>query len=107
MLHQHVKRINYQAFARKNALDANKEIPEADQHGWNVINGTFKVHWMDNQTVPDEILELNVFDCKKEKCTEQCQCVLLHVPCTDICKFKAKCHNEVPESFFISDEEFE
>ena len=50
--------------------------------------GTYKIHWMDNQTVPDEILELVVCDCKKGKRTEQCQRVLLQVLCTDICKCK-------------------
>ena len=39
-------------------LEAYQEIPDADQHGWGVIDGTCKDHWMDNQTDPDEILEL-------------------------------------------------
>ena len=62
---------------------------------------------MDNQTTPDEILELVVCDSKKEKCTEQYQCVLLQISCTDICKYKGECHNEVQESFFISNDETE
>ena len=62
---------------------------------------------MDNQPTPDEILELVVCDSKKGKCTEQCQCILLQIPCTDICKCKGECHNEVQESFFISNDEIE
>ena len=54
---------------------------------------------MDNQTATDKILELVFCDCQKGKYTEQCQCVLLQVSCTGICKCKGKCHNEVPESF--------
>ena len=52
---------------------------------------TYKIHWMENQTVPDEILELVACDCKKGKRTEQCQRVLLHVLYTDICKCKGEC----------------
>ena len=92
-LHQHVRRVNYQAFLWKNALEANQEIPDADQHGWDAVDGTYKVHWMDNQTAPDEILELVVCDFKKGKYTEQCRCVLLQIPCTDIWKCKGECQN--------------
>ena len=72
-----------------------------------MIDGTYKVHWMDNQTSPEEILELVVCGCKNGKCTEQCQCVLLQISCTDILKHRGKCYNEVPELFFISDEKLE
>ena len=70
-----------------------------------MVDGAYKIHWMNNQTAPDEILELVVCGCKKGKCTEQCQRVFLQIPCTDTCK--GECHNEVPESFFISDDELE
>ena len=49
-LHQHIKRVNYQTFVWKNALEVNTEISGADQHGWDVIDGSNKIHWMDNQT---------------------------------------------------------
>ena len=62
---------------------------------------------MENQTVPDKILVLVVCNCKKGKCAEQCQCVLLQIHRTDICKCKGECCNEVPESLFISDDELE
>ena len=87
-LHQHVKRVSYQVFLWKNALEANQEIPEADQHGWSVIDRTYKVHWIDNQTAPEEILEMVVCGWKSRKCAVKCQCVLLQVPCADICKCK-------------------
>ena len=68
-LHQRVKRANYEAFVWKKALEANQEISESDQHGWSVIDETMSM----------------------------CQYVLQQVPCTDICKRKGECHNEVPE----------
>ena len=72
-LHQHVKRVNYRAFVQKNALEANQEILEADQRSWDAINGACKVHGLDNETVPDAILQLVVCECKKGNCTEQYQ----------------------------------
>ena len=48
-INQHVKHTNYQAFVQKSMLEENQEIPEADQHDWSVIDGTYKVHWIDNQ----------------------------------------------------------
>ena len=45
-LHQHIKRVNYQAFIWQNALEANQEILEADQNGWYVIDGNYKVYWI-------------------------------------------------------------
>ena len=80
-LRQHVKRVNYQAFVWKTALEANQETPETDQHGWAVRDGTYEVHRMGNQTSPDKI-ELVICDCKKGKCIE-------------ICKCKGECQNEV------------
>ena len=61
---------------------------------------------MDYQTACAKVLELVVCDYKKGKCTEQCL-TASSLPCTGICKGKGKCQNEVPESFFISDEELE
>ena len=33
------------AFAGKNTLEAKQKIPDTDQHGWDVIDGTYKVNW--------------------------------------------------------------
>ena len=81
---KHAKRVNDQVFIWKSALETNQEINEADQHSCGVIDGTYKVHWIDNQTTPDKVLELVVCDCKKGKCSEQYQCVLLQVSCTTV-----------------------
>ena len=29
----------------KNVLEANQEIPGADQHDWDVVDGTYKIGW--------------------------------------------------------------
>ena len=70
-----------------------------------VIDGTYKIHWVDNKTVPNEILESVVCNCRNGKRIKRCQCVLLQVPREDIRKCKGECHNEVPESFFMFDED--
>ena len=35
------------------------------------VIGIYKVHWMDNQTAPVDVLELVICDCKKGKCSEK------------------------------------
>ena len=42
-IYQHVKRVNYQAFVWKNALEANQEMSEAHQHGEGVIDGNMSM----------------------------------------------------------------
>ena len=64
-LHQHIKQGKYEAFVWKNALEANEEIREADQHGCDVIDGTCKDHVMDNQTASEKGLEFVVRARKK------------------------------------------
>ena len=54
-----------------------------------MVDGIYGFQWMDNQAAPDEILELVASDCKKEKCIEQCQCVLLQIPCQMFANAKA------------------
>ena len=81
-----------------------QEVPEVNQHGWGVIDGTYKSHWIDNQSAPEEVSELVFCDCKKGNVLSN---VLLQVLCTYIYKCKGECQNEVPASFSISDEELE
>ena len=35
------------------------------------VIGIYKVHWMNNQTAPVDVLELVICDCKKGKCSEK------------------------------------
>ena len=107
-LKQHIKRANYQTFIWKNALQRDCQIPNASDHGWKLEDGCLKVHWMDNQPAPDEILELVVCNCKRGKCNEECQCIQLQVACTDICKCKSECVNKTEiECEDSDDEEFD
>ena len=105
-LRQHVKRANYQASVWRNALGTNPYIPDDDGHGWDLIDGSLKIHWMDNQA---EILELVICHCRKAKCNDECQCVQLRIPCTDISKCKSECDNQCTETVFedLTDEELE
>ena len=70
-LHQHVKHVNYEAVVRKNALKQCKEFLDVNQHGGGVMDGTYKGHWMNNQTAPEKVLELVVCEKGEWKITEQ------------------------------------
>ena len=93
-LRQYVKRANYQAFIWKKALEIDPKIPDPERHGWELVDGKLRVLWMKNKVAPEEILELLVCKCKRKKCLEECQCVQLKIPCTDICKCKNFCDNQ-------------
>ena len=93
-LKQHIQRSNYQALVWKNALEIEPDMPDPDGHGWELVDGCLNVHWMDNEPAPNEILELVVCECRRQKCADECQCLQLQIPCTDICKCKSECNNQ-------------
>ena len=81
-------------------------IPNADGYGWDYVDNCYKVHWMDNKPASDKILELVFCNCKNSKWVDDCQCVQLKVPCTDICNCKNDCEsNTEDENEFFSDEQ--
>ena len=50
---------------------------------------------MEQQPAPLSVLEFVVCDCKKKKCGENCQCRVLIMECTDLCKCNGDCDNVV------------
>ena len=93
-LKQHIQRSNYQGLVWKNALEIEQDIPDPDGYGWKLVDGCLNVHWMDNEPAPNEILELVVCECRRQKCADEFQCLQLQIPCTDICKCKSECNNQ-------------
>ena len=97
-LRQHIKRANYQAFVWKRALDVNPNIPSPVGNGWCLTENCLEVKWMENRPAPDAVLELVTCSCRKSNCNESCQCRMLSMECTDVCKCQAKCQNIVYDS---------
>ena len=87
-------------------MEAETLIPDANGDGWDYVDNCYKVHWIDNKPAPDEIVDLVACNCKISKCVDDCQCVQLEVPCTEICNCKNDCGNNTEdENEFFSDEE--
>jgi len=106
---QHIKRANYQSFIWKRALHANPDIPSPVGNGWSMNGDRLEVVWMENLPAPESVLELITCDCRRLKCNASCQCKILSLECTDICKCHANCENVSynDESDTDDDEEME
>ena len=48
---------------------------------------------MENQPAPDSIAELMTCECKRSVCNDECQCCLLSIKCTDLCRCRNNCDN--------------
>ena len=44
--------------------------------------------------VPESVLEMMVCECRKSACGNMCQCRILRLECTDLCKCSGSCNNE-------------
>ena len=102
---QHVKRANYQSFVWKRALYANPDIPSPIGNGWSLKDDVLEVVWMENLPAPESVLELITCDCRRLKCNASCQCKILSLECTDICKCHANCENVTYDDQSDSDDE--
>ncbi|XP_062504823.1 uncharacterized protein LOC134181571 [Corticium candelabrum] len=88
-LRQHVLRVNYQSFVRKNALCSMQNLPSPHGHGWIVEtdeNGShIHVCWMTQLPAPKALLELVSCTCNVGCTTQQCSCLRAALCCTDAC----------------------
>jgi hypothetical protein len=91
-LKQHIKRSNYQSFLWKHALVRDEVITPVG-HGWKDDNGSLEIVWMENPLAPNSIIELTTCNCGKSICEENCQCKILSIECTDLCKCRGNCGN--------------
>ena len=72
----------------------NLQLCDPTDHGWvNDDNGRFGIHWTECKPVLEAILEFVTCSCHKSKCgTNQCGCVFINLPCTNLCLCKS-CKN--------------
>ena len=90
---QHVKRANYQSFIWKRGLHANSDIPSPVGNGWSLSGDVLEVVLMESLPAPELALKLITCDCRRLKCNASCQCKILSLEFTDICKCHANCEN--------------
>ena len=90
LLH-HVKRANYQLLVSKQALNTNFEPHSPIRHGWQDNEGRLEIVWMERKPAPEHMLELITCKCRRALCGDDCQCGILSLDCTDLCKCTGNC----------------
>jgi hypothetical protein len=75
-LHQHILRVNYEAFIRKQSTINTISAPSPDGYGWTVEGTDLNIKCGTMESAPDSILEYVMCRYKKAdlQCTELCQC---------------------------------
>ena len=64
-LHQHILRVNYEAFIRKQSTINTISAPSPDGYGWTVEGTDLNIKWGTMESAPDSILEYVMCRCKK------------------------------------------
>ena len=93
-LHLHFDRVDYQCRQGKMVLNLHHELSNPTDHGWvNDDNGRLGIHWIECKPVLEAVLEFVTCSCRKSECgANQCGCVFVSLPCTDLCLCKS-CKN--------------
>ena len=92
LLH-HLKRANYQLLVWKQALNTNFEPHSPIGHVWQDNEGRLEIAWKERKPAPETMLELTTCNCRRALCGDDCQCRILSLECTDLCKCTANCEN--------------
>ena len=76
------------------AFNLHHELSDPTDQGWvNDDSGKLEIHWTEHKSAPEGILEFVTCSCGKSECgTNQCGCVVVNLPCTDLCLCKS-CKN--------------
>ena len=101
---QHIKRSNYKSYIWKNILLTQLQMSAPQGHGWGEIDGKLEIVWMAYPPAPHSIMELITCNCRRFICNEDCQCRILLMECTDICRCAGNCTNIEYESAASDDE---
>ena len=91
-LKNHLRRVNYQAFLWKHALETQmNQAP--DGHGRQLKDGQLEIYWTNKTLAPGSLMELVSCGCKGLCQTRSCFCVRNGLPCTEACTCRDNCHN--------------
>ncbi|KAK3911510.1 Chromosome-associated kinesin KIF4 [Frankliniella fusca] len=97
-LRLHLKRCHFQVYVWKNAHIASPILPDPKDCGWNVVDERYVPVLKTLPSVPKSCPVFSVCGCKGLCSTKQCGCRKDPcVPCTKMCKCKAKCLNGAGE----------
>ena len=61
VLHQHLRRANYQAWIWRNDMVPQMNVDEPIDHGWHSNQGLLDIEWMACKPAPEEVIKLTIF----------------------------------------------
>ena len=101
---KHCQRANYQTAVWKNSL-LNNEVPTPVGKGWVNESGQWlEIEWMSGLPAPRAVIELMACTCKKSCESNNCECILNGLKCSDLCRL-ATCANQPNKDDFLVDDE--
>ena len=106
---KHAQRANYQAAIWRRCLEQDPKVPSPVGRGWKIEEEegveqlvVHSLHWMDEQPVPQAVLDLLACNCTWKCSLHRCVCLPNELKCTDMCRLQ-DCENQA--SSFESDDE--
>ena len=91
-LHQHILRLNHEAYIRKQSTVNNIAVPSLNGFGWILEGNHLKIKWGTKESTLDSILEYVMCKCKKGCNTKRCSCEKANLPCSELCQW-SECEN--------------
>ena len=87
---------NYRAAIWRHSLVPRPNVPSPDGCGWKLEDSALRVHWMNQEPAPTELLELVPCGCKTSCLSRRCSYAKASLPCTSACSC-VNCKNCQPE----------
>ncbi|XP_065649422.1 uncharacterized protein LOC136078186 [Hydra vulgaris] len=89
----HIKRANYDAYIRKNALKGILNVSSPDGYGWSLNGDQVNLVWTTIPPAPDSLLEFVHCSCKLNCVTNRCSYKQNGITCIDLCACGEACEN--------------
>ena len=106
---KHAQRANYQAAIWRRCLEQDPKVPSPVGRGWKIEKEegveqvvVHSLHWMDEQPVPQAVLDLLACNCTWKCSLHRCVYLPNELKCTDMCRLQ---DSENQASSFESDDE--
>ena len=74
-------------------MNTNFESHSPIGHGWQDNEEKLEIVWMERKSASESMLELITCNCRWALCGNDCQCRILSLECTDLCKCTGNCEN--------------
>ena len=100
-LYQHILRVNFENYTRKNSTIPTLDAPSPVGYGWSLTGDTLEITWETQGPAPDSILEFVSCKCRKGCQTKRCSCSKGNLKCTELCQCSNCENSEIDEEELI------